>query len=312
MSRPVPAVFFGSGAFAVPILDALADAPETTLLAVVTAPPKPAGRHRLPTETPVARRAVARGLPVHADPAVAGTADLIILADYGRLLPAAVVDTPRHGALNLHPSLLPRWRGATPVARAIAAGDAVTGVSLMRMDAGLDTGPLVAQRETSIEADETTPELEARLATMAAALLLDRLGPWLRGEATARPQPSEGASMARQFRRPDGRLDVGRPAAELERQVRAFQPWPGSFVDTPAGRLTLWRVRPEVTWGSGHAPPGTLVASGPGLVLVVGDGRLDLEVVQLAGGRRMTGAELRRGHPGLVGTVVAAAGEGSR
>jgi methionyl-tRNA formyltransferase len=147
---------------------------------------------------------------------------------------------------------------------------------------------------------------------MAAALLLDRLGPWLRGETEARPQPSDGASMARQFRRLDGRLDVGRPAAELERQLRAFQPWPGSYVDTPAGRLTLWRARPEVTSGSGDAPPGTLVASGQGLALVVGDGQLRLDEVQLAGGRRMTGADLRRGHPGLVGTIVVAAGEGSR
>ncbi len=312
MSRPVPTVFFGSGAFAVPILDALGDAPETTLLAVVTAPPRPAGRGQVPTETPVALRAAARGVPVQTDPAVAAAADLIVLADYGRLLPAAVVAAPRHGALNLHPSLLPRWRGATPVARAIAAGDAITGVSLMRMDAGLDTGPLVAQRETAIHAEETTPELEARLATMAAALLLDRLGPWLDGAAPARPQPSEGASVARQFRRLDGRLDTGRPAEELARQVRAFQPWPGSFVDTAAGRLALWRVRPESAAGSVDAGPGALVASGPGLALVVGDGRLDLEEVQLAGGRRMTGAELRRGHPGLAGTVVVATGEGSR
>ncbi len=312
MRRPVPAVFFGSGAFAVPILEALADAPETTLLAVVTAPPRPAGRQQLPMETPVAQRAGARGLPIHGDAAVAATAELIVLADYGRLLPAAVVDAPRHGALNLHPSLLPRWRGATPVARAIAAGDPVTGVSLMRMDAGLDTGPLVAQRETAIAADETTPELEARLATMAAALLLDRLGPWLRGEAQARPQPPEGVSVARQFHRLDGRVDVDRPAAELARQVRAFQPWPGSFVDTSVGRLVLWQARPGPAAATGGVRPGALVASGSGLALVVGDGQLLLEGVQLAGGRRMTGAELRRGHPGLVGTVVGPVGEGSR
>ena len=309
MSRPVPAVFFGSGAFAVPILDALVEAPETRLLGVVTAPPQPAGRHGTTTSTPVARRAAERGLAVHTEPGPAAAADLIVLADYGRLLPAAVVDAPRHGALNLHPSLLPRWRGATPVARAIAAGDAVTGISLMRMDAGLDTGPLVAQRKTPIAPGETAPELEARLATMAAALLLDRLGPWLRGEIRARPQPSQGVSVARQFRRLDGRVDVARPAVEAARQVRAFQPWPGSFVDTTAGRLTLWRVRPAVAPETGDALPGTIVGSGDGLALVVGDGRLLLEEVQLAGGRRMTGAELRRGHPGLLGTM-AAAGEG--
>jgi len=182
---------------------------------------------------------------------------------------------------------------------------------VMRMDAGLDAGPLVAQRETRIEPDETTPELEARLATIAAALLLDRLGPWLRGEAAARPQPPAGISVARQFRRLDGRVDVGRPAVELARQVRAFQPWPGSFVDTTAGRLTLWRVRPEAAAAT-DTPPGSMVASGPGLALIIGDGRLLLEEVQLAGGRRMTGAELRRGHPGLVGTIVGAVGEGSR
>ncbi len=311
MSRPVPAVFFGSGAFAVPILDALAGAPEAMLLAVVTAAPRPAGRHRVATETPVARRAAGMGLPVHMDATAAAAADLVVLADYGRLLPAVVVDAPRFGALNLHPSLLPRWRGATPVARAIAAGDAVTGVSLMRMDAGLDTGPLVAQLETPVRPGETTPELEARLAILAASLLLDRLGPWLRGEAAARPQPSVGVSVAPQFRRLDGRVDVGRPAADLERQVRAFQPWPSSFVETTAGRLTLWRVTPEAAPASGDAPAGSLVASGRGLALVVHDGRLRLDEAQLAGGRRMTGAELRRGHPGLAGTVARSLGEGS-
>jgi len=309
MSRPVPAVFFGSGTFAVPILEALADAPETTLLGVVTAPPRPAGRHHDLTETPVARRAVALGVPVHVDRAAAVAAELIVLADYGRLLSATLVDAPPHGALNLHPSLLPRWRGATPVARAIAAGDAVTGVSLMRMDAGLDTGPLVAQREDPIRPGDTTPQVEARLATLAADLLRDCLGPWLRGEAPARRQPHVGVTLAPPFRRDDGRVAVGRPAAVLDRQVRAFQPWPGSFVETPAGRLTLWRVHPEDAAGGDGAPPGTLLASGPGLALVVGDGLLRLDEVQLAGGRRMAGEALRRGHPGLIGTVVGSAGE---
>ena len=136
-------------------------------------------------------RARALGVPLDVDGGATAAADLIVLADYGRLLPAHVVDAPPHGALNLHPSLLPRWRGATPVARTIAAGDGMTGVSLMRMDAGLDTGPLVAQVETPVGPQETTPQLEARLARLAAELLRDRLGPWLRGEVRARPQAAE-------------------------------------------------------------------------------------------------------------------------
>jgi methionyl-tRNA formyltransferase len=308
MSRPVQAVFFGSGPFAVPILEALATASEAALTAVVTAPPRPAGRHGVVAETPVARRAHAMGLPLDVDGSATSAADLIVLADYGRLLPARVVEAPVHGALNLHPSLLPRWRGATPVARAIAAGDTVTGVSLMRMDAGLDTGPLVAQVETVIQAHETAAQLEARLAGLAAELLRDRLGPWLRGEAPARPQAAAGATAARPFRRADGHLDSNRSAADLERQVRAFQPWPGSFLETAAGRLVLWRVSPAAADPALAAAPGTLVPTGEGLGLVVADGTLALDEVQLAGGRRISGADLRRGHPGLVGTIVGAVG----
>lgn len=306
MSRPVQAVFFGSGAFAVPILEALATAPEVSIAAVVTATPRRAGRGGVIARTPVAMCASALGVPLDVDGSAPAAVDLIVLADYGRLLPARLVESPAHGALNLHPSLLPRWRGATPVARVIAAGDARTGVSLMRMDAGLDTGPLVAQVETPIAPDETTPRLEARLARLAAELLRDRLGPWLRGEVQARPQAAAGVTAARPFRRDDGRLESHRPGADLERQVRAFQPWPGSFLETAAGRLVLWQVSLA---GPGREPataPGTFVPTGEGLGLVVGDGTLTLDEVQLAGRRRMSGADLRRGHPGLVGTVAGA------
>jgi methionyl-tRNA formyltransferase len=174
----------------------------------------------------------------------------------------------------------------------------------MRMDAGLDTGPVVAQAEAAIEPGETAPELEARLATMAAGLLRDHLGPWLAGEATARPQPTEGVTLARPFRRDDGRLDVTGSAVELDRRVRAFQPWPGSFVETAAGRLVLWRVHPAGGPVPATSVPGTFVASDGGLALAVGDGLLQLDEVQLAGARRMSGADLRRGRPGLVGSVV--------
>ena len=205
--------------------------------------------------------------------------ELLVLADYGQIVPAALLET-RHGALNLHPSLLPRHRGATPIPAAILAGDATTGVTVIRMDDGLDTGPIVAQASLPLEGDETTPVLEAILASQGAALLDETVGPWLRGEIAARPQPDRGATLTRPLRRGDGRLDPGRQAVELERQVRAYQPWPGSYVDTPFGRLVVWSA---VADGDGPAA-GTFDELGLG----VGTGeRLRLIEVQPAGGRRM-------------------------
>ena len=162
--------------------------------------------------------------------------ELAVLADYGQLVPAPILELP-HGALNLHPSLLPRHRGATPIPATILAGDATTGVTLMRMDAGLDTGPIVAQERRRLDGDETAAELEADLAERAAGLLTRSLDPYLAGELIPHPQPDEGATLTRPLRRDDGRMDPTRPAVDLERQVRAYQPWPGSYLVTPAGRL---------------------------------------------------------------------------
>ena len=170
-----------------------------------------------------------------------------MLADYGRLVPSAVLDLPRHGALNLHPSLLPRHRGAAPIPAAILAGDAETGVTLMRMDEGLDTGPIVAQRRVPLSGDETAPELEGRLAEVAAELLVATLPAWLAGRLDATPQPEDGATLTRPLRREDGRLDPVRRRRELERQVRAYQPWPGSFLDDGPTRLIVWQA-------SAHGP----------------------------------------------------------
>lgn len=322
MSARPGAVFFGSGGFAVPILEALLEAPEVELVGVVTTPPRPAGRGGHPRPTPVARRASELRLtpltperlrdPATVDQLAGLRPELIVLADYGRLVPSAILQLPRLGALNLHPSLLPRHRGAAPIAGAILAGDVETGVSLMRMDEGLDSGPLVAQVRTPVGAVETAPELEARLAGLAAALLRASLGPWLRGELAAVAQPHEGATRTRPLRREDGRLDATRSSAVLARQVRALQPWPGTFLESAAGRLLLWRVealpgaaRPATESGE-REPPGTFVADGEGLALRTGDGALRLLEVQPAGGRRMSGAELRRGRPGLVGSRVRA------
>ena len=304
-------VFLGSGGFAVPALAALTADPAVEIVAVVSAPDRPAGRRGELRSVPVATAARELGLALLQperlrDPAsieaIGGLRpDLGVLADYGQIVPAALLELAPHGMLNLHPSLLPRHRGASPIPAAILAGDDRTGVSLIWMDAGLDSGPLVASVPWALAGDEATPDLELHLADAAAALLARSVGPWLRAELDAQPQSVEGVTLTRPLRRSDGRLDPQRPAVELERQVRAYLGWPGSFVETPAGRLAVQQATVGPSLG---AEPGTIVADGPGLALATADGRLVLERVQPAGGRPMTGAELRRGRPGLVGAAV--------
>jgi methionyl-tRNA formyltransferase len=313
------AVFLGTGTFAVPILEALAAAPEIELVAVVTAPARPAGRGQQIRVSPVAARAHELGCrvlaPAHlrlpeAVAAVRALApELLVLADYGQMVPPELLALPRLGALNLHPSLLPRHRGAAPVAAAILAGDRESGVTLMRMDEGLDSGPIVAQCRVALDGRETAPELEARLAALSATLLAQSLGDWLAGRLPATAQPgASGITMTRPLRRADGRLDTTRPAIELERHVRAYQPWPGTYIETEGGRLLIWRA--EAMGDDTGAVPGTICADGDGLAIATPGGRLRLIEVQAAGGRRMDGAALRRGRPGLVGRHVGEAARG--
>ena len=302
----VRAVFLGSGEFGAPSLRALAGQPGIDLVGVVTAPSRPAGRSGAPRRTPIADLAEELRLGPVLTPvrlrSTDGIADVLalrpglaILADYGQIVPPALLDLP-HGALNLHPSLLPRHRGATPIPAAILAGDRETGVSLFRMDAGLDHGPVIATSAVGLRGTETAPDLEASLAAIAAELLVGTLPAWLAGEAAAIPQDDDGATLTRPLRRDDGRLDPARPAAHLERQVRAYQPWPGSFVDSAIGRLVVWAAAVAGERGRpARAAPGDLVASEASLDLVTVSGRLRLLEVQPAGGRRMPIAELLRG-----------------
>jgi methionyl-tRNA formyltransferase len=311
VTDPVPTVFFGSGEFAVPILEALLAAPEVVIRGVVTTPDRPAGRRAVPTSTPVAERARALGIALlqpaglrnpEAVAAIAALgAGLGVLADYGRIVPAPILELPAVGILNLHPSLLPRWRGASPIPVTIVAGDRETGVSVIRMDAGLDTGPIVAVERWALGGDEDAPRLEAFAATVAAGLIGRVVGPWLRGEIEPRPQEADGVTMTRPLRREDGRLDPSRPATELERQVRAFRPWPGTFIETVAGRIAVLEARVQVGTAGAGADPGRLGPDG----LTTADGSLlALDIVQPAGGRAMSWAELLRGRPGLIGSVV--------
>ena len=306
---PARALFFGSGPFAVAVLDAVVGAPELAAAAVVTAPARPVGRRGIVTPTPVEGRARSLGLAVLAparlrDPAFVATLveldlDVGILADYGKLLPPPVLDSPRRGILNLHPSLLPRHRCATPVPAAILAGDAETGVTLFRMDAGMDTGPVLAADRVAVGPDEDAPQLEERLAAVAAGLLRRAIGPYLRGDLVPAPQPEAGVTVTRPLRREDAWLDPALAAADLERRVRAFRPWPGAYLELTSGRLAV--LRAAAVPGDAADEPGTLVADGRGLALATVSGRLSLALVQPAGGRPMDAAAFLRGHPGAAG-----------
>jgi len=306
-------VFFGSGSFAVPILAALSASPDVDLVAVVTAPDRPAGRHGRLTAVPVAERAREIGLALLQPPRLRApdTAASIatlqprlgVLADYGQIVPPQVLDLFPAGMLNVHPSRLPRHRGATPIPNTILAGDPQAGVTVIRMDAGLDTGPVVAAVEWPLVGTETAAELEDAAARFGAELLETALGGWLEGSLAPRPQDDAAATLTRPLRREDGRLDPSKGAAALERQVRAFQPWPGSFVEADGRRLLVWasEIVPERV---GDAA-GRLESNGDNLELTTAGGRLRLLEVQPAGGRRMSGAELLRGRPALAGTSVA-------
>jgi methionyl-tRNA formyltransferase len=311
-------IFFGSGAFAVPILDAVAAHPRLELVAVVTAPDRPAGRHGSLTPTPVAARARTRDLPLLQpatirDPQVmndlgALRPDLGILADYGRIIPRALLDLPAHGIIGVHPSLLPRHRGATPVEATIREGDTEAGVAIYRMDAGLDTGPIIATNAWPLDGTETAPSLAEEAAARGAACLSEVVSDYLDGAAVPVPQAATTEVATTRLQRADAALDPARPAAELERRIRAHAGWPGSVIETAVGRLVVVaaRIAPGAS-GSADAAAGTIVEVDGRPALVAGDGaRLVLERVVPAGSREMAGAEFLRGRRSLVGTMVLA------
>lgn len=312
-------VFMGTPDFAVPTLEALIGAQSAHLVGVVVQPDRPAGRGRRLVSPPVKRVAQAHGLPflqlqsLDTPEAVARLAawepDVVVVAAFGQILKQDVLDLPLHGCLNVHASLLPRWRGAAPIPAAILAGDEVTGVTIMRMDAGLDTGPILAQREEPIQPDDTWATLETRLARLGAELLLSTLPVYLAGDLLPRPQPEQGVTYARQLRKEDGLLDWSRPAIELGRQVRAFQPWPGAFTTLQGQRLKVVRAVPLPGW-RGDMPPGTVVALDDRRTIAVatGEGALRLEEVQLAGRRCMDIAAFLCGQPDCVGSCLGVTG----
>ncbi len=292
-------VFAGTPAFAVPSLRAAHARNE--VVAVYTQPDRPAGRGRGLTPSPVKLEAIQRGIPVlqpvslkkkSAQEALrALEPDLMIVVAYGLILPQAVLDIPRYGCWNVHASMLPRWRGAAPIQRAIEAGDGETGVCLMKMEAGLDTGPVLLAHRTPIGEQETGGQLHDRLAEMGAGVLADGLG-LLRAELLPVPwqQPEEGVTYAHKLEKHEARLDWQQPADVLARKVRAFEPWPVAEAIVAGERL---RIHGAVALPLAHAStPGSVLAAGrQGIDIACAEGALRLRVVQRDGGKAITAAD---------------------
>jgi len=294
-------VFAGTPEFAVPALDALLAAGHE-ILAVLTQPDRPAGRGRQLTPTAVAIRAAGAGLPVHRFARLDATAqnalralapDAMVVVAYGLLLPQAVLDIPRHGCLNIHASLLPRWRGAAPIARAIEAGDTASGITIMRMDAGLDTGPMLLAEELPIAPDTTSAALHDALAPLGGRLVVEALDRLARNDLRAIPQDEAGATYARKLSKEEARLDWTRPAQLLARRVCAFNPAPVAWGELGGERLRIWNAHAER--GAGDEPGAVIGFEPRGLIVATGEDHLVITRIQRPGGRTLPAAEALRG-----------------
>lgn len=304
--RPLRLAFMGSPAFSVPALRALVAAGHEIAM-VYAQPPRPAGRGQRETPCPVHQAALELGLPVRTPARVRKDVaeheafaslglDAAVVVAYGLILPKAMLDAPRLGCLNIHASLLPRWRGAAPIHAAVLAGDAETGITIMRMDEGLDTGPMLLREATPIGARDTVPEVHDRLSEMGARLILRALE-----EAPSPvPQPEEGASYAPKLGKEDGRLDWAVPAEDVDRRVRAMNPWPGAYTAWNGEVLRVVSAEPEP---GRDAAPGTVLDDA--LLVACGGGTaLRLTRVQRAGRGAMEAGAFLRGTPIPPGTVL--------
>jgi len=304
-------VFMGSPAFALPSLETLTRL--TQVAGVVTQPDRPAGRGRTLVPPPVKVQAQTLDIPViqpetlRSPEAMAQLRswhpDIIVVAAFGQLLRPEVLSLPEFGCVNLHASLLPRHRGAAPIPAAILAGDAETGVTLMKMDPGLDTGPVLAQKRVPVRPEDTAESLTLTLSLMAGATLSEYLPVYIRGELSAQPQDNSRATYARQLTKEEGKLDFHQTAETLHRRVRAFHPWPGTYVLWKGQPLKILEIQPQPF--QGELPPGTTLEHSRFPAVRTGDGLVILRKVQPAGRRILPGDEFLRGAKDFPGQVLA-------
>ncbi|HAV10255.1 MAG TPA: methionyl-tRNA formyltransferase [Dehalococcoidia bacterium] len=308
-------IFMGTPSFAVPALEAICAGPYS-VAAVYTQPDREAGRGRRVAMSPVKQTALAHGLPVEQperlrDPDVISSLrecapDVIVVAAYGLMVPKEILTLPQHGCINIHPSLLPRYRGASPVSTVILNGDSSTGVTIMLLDEGMDTGPILAQIEVPISDSDTTGTLTDTIAVAGARLLIDTMPRWLSGEIKPQPQDNSRAVNTRQVSKDDGRIDWSLPAAELGRQVRAYNPWPGSYTLWQGKRLRIDMAGTAVAAGS--AEPGRVVSvqrDGASHIAVgTGSGLLVLLSVQLEGKKVTPIHDFIRGYQAFIGSCL--------
>lgn len=297
-------VFMGTPDFAVPVLHQLIAQHE--VIGVVTQPDRPAGRNRQVQMSPIKQVALAYAIPVFQPEKLRRTEaiaelkqwqpDLYVVAAFGQILPQAVLDIPAYGSINVHASLLPRWRGAAPIHAAIRAGDAESGITIMKMDAGLDTGPILTQRAIRLASDETGQSLHDQLALMGGELLIETLPGYLAGTLQPQPQPEDGVTYAPQIRKEEGQIDWKQSAVVIDRLVRAFTPWPGTF--TTWNGQTLKILSGEA--GSGSAQPGQVVMHAGRLAIGTGEGLYYPLQIQLAGRSALSPAEFSKGRADFV------------
>jgi methionyl-tRNA formyltransferase len=293
-------LFYGTPRFALPTLDALLASHE--VVAVVTQPDRPAGRGRRVAPSPVKERAVAAGIPVlqperlrdprWLDPLRGVRADVAVVVAFGQILPRAVLDLPARGSINVHASLLPKYRGAAPIAWALIRDDAETGVTTFQMDEGMDTGPILLSERTSIRPGETAGELADRLSVMGAGVLIETLARL--GTLSPIPQRDAEATLAPRLRKADGWLDWREPAPAIVGRVHGCNPWPGAATEAPGGRLTIWRARAVAREPDGGTP-GTLVEAGGNVLVTAGVGAVEPTLVQPESRRTVTWPEYLRG-----------------
>lgn len=309
MPNTLKIIFMGTPTFAVPALQALIDSPHI-VIAVYTQPARPAGRGYELQKSPVQHLAEAHDIPVYdpinfksvdaLDEFKALQADVAVVAAYGLILPQALLEMPRYGCINIHASLLPRWRGAAPIQRAILAGDKESGITIMQMDAGLDTGAILSHQSVPITSTTTAHLLHDQLASLGGQMMIETLDLLLQGKINAVPQPTQGITYAEKIKKEEAVIDWNQPAEIIERQIRAFNPWPGASFTWDGQIVKIWQA--SIVKGSHQDSPGTILNED--FVIACGQDALKIEILQPSGKKPMSVPDFKNGHAIPVGKVL--------